>query len=232
MFRTHLLTLWRRLVSRDEERAAASMLGGDDRLVRLLARRRTRAEQLTVTLVPIALGLVGIALHTETAPVVLGAAALVAVALALMIVFSSIELRDRAQEIIAAGYERIPVRVVRDERRRLLSRKRRERFARSLESLLHDAQNWSRIMPSSRPPYGVRELRLVEREVYEVVSLLRSDSVHVPGVARTARLLTDGAASPLFGGDDEALRAELRRIRDLLDRPGQTADGREERLAA
>jgi hypothetical protein len=221
-----------RLLSRDEERAAASMLGSDDLLVRLLARRRRRAEQLVVTLVPIALGLIGIARDSESAPLVLGAAAVVAVGLALSIAFAGLQLRDRAQEVIAAGYERIPVRAVREERRRLLSRRTRESIARSLERLLHDAQNWGRILPSFRPPPGVRELRSVEQEVAEVASLLRSDPVHAPGVARTARFLSDGGTSPLFGGDPHQLRAELRRIRDLLDREGHGSTGDGEQLAA
>jgi hypothetical protein len=226
-----LVTRWHRLVSRDDERTAASMLGREDLLVRLLARRRTRFEQLVVTLVPLILGIVGIVLHTDRAPVVLGAAALVGLGLGLSLGLSALEIRDRAQELIAAGYERIPVRAVLDERRRLLSHRQRERFARSLERLLKDAQNWNRILPATRPPHGVRELRLAEHEVHDVVSLLRSDPVNVPGVARTARFLSDGATSPLFGGDDEALRAELRRIRDLLDRPDPTAET-DERLAA
>jgi hypothetical protein len=226
-----LFTRWRSLVSRDEERAAASMLGRDDALVRLLARRRTRLEQLAVTLVPVALGIAGIILHSERAPVVLVAATLVGVALVLSACFSGLEIRDRAQEVIAAGYERLPLRIVSDERLRLSSLRERERFARSLERLLKDAQDWNRILPATRPPHGVRELRFAEREVHEVASLLRADPIHVPGVARTARFLSDGASSPLFGGDDEALRTELRRIRDLLDRERPQAEP-DERLAA
>ena len=226
-----LFTRWRWLVSRDDERAAASMLGRDDLLVRLLARRRTRLEQLVVTLVPLALGILGVVRHADRAPFVLGAAALVALALVVAVGFSCLAIRDRAQEIIAAGYERVSVRVILEERRRLLSRRRREQFARSLERLLKDAQNWNRILPATRPPQGVRELRFAEHEVHEVATLLRADPVNVPGVARTARFLSDGAASPLFGGDDEALRAELRRIRDLLDRRGAPAES-DEQLAA
>jgi hypothetical protein len=188
-------------------------------------------EQLGVTLVPIAFGIAGILLHSTSAPVVLGAAALVALGFVVSVTFSGFEIRDRVQEVIAAGYERLPLRVVRDERLRLLSRRERERFARSLERLLKDAQNWNRILPATRPPHGVRELRFAEREVHEVASLLRSDPVHVPGVARTARFLSDGATSPLFGGDDEALRAELCRIRDLLEREHPPAQ-LDERLAA
>ena len=189
-------------------------------------------EQLAVTLVPISLGLVGTVRGIDRAPTVLGAAAIVALALALSLLLATLQLRDRAQEVIAAGYERVPVRVVREERRRLLARRTRESIARSLERLLSDAQNWSRILPSSRPPAGVRELRFAEQEVAEVASLLRADPVHVPGVARTARFLSDGATSPLFDGNVHELRAELCRIRDLLDQSGTTPSARDERLAA
>ena len=231
MRRTNLLTRGGPVAARPAAPTAASVLGRDDALVYLLARRRVRVDQLAVTLVPIALGIVGILRHSDSAPVVLGAAVLVAVGLVFSVAFSAFEIRDRAQEVIAAGYERLPLRVVRDERLRLASRRERERFARSLERLLKDAQNWYRILPATRPPHGVHELRFAEREVREVASLLRSDPVHVPGVARTARFLSDGAASPLFGGDDEALRDELRRIRDLLDRDHAQAEP-DERLAA
>jgi hypothetical protein len=142
-----------------------------------------------------------------------------------------LEIRDRAQEVIAGGYERLPIRAVLAERSRLLSHRRRERFARSLERLLKDAQSPNGILPATRPPSCVRELRFAEREVHEVASLLRADPVYVPGVARMARFLSDGAASPLFGDDDEALRAELVRIRDLLHRHSSTAAS-DERLAA
>src|SRR5262245_19845746 len=131
MHRTRLLTRCRALVSRDDERTAATMLGSDDMLVRLLARRRTRVEQLGVTLVPIALGIAGILLHSSSAPVVLVAAVLVALGFVASVAFSGFEIRDRAHEVIAAGYERLPLRVVRDERLRLLSHRERERFAKS-----------------------------------------------------------------------------------------------------
>ena len=231
MRRTTLLSRLRAVVSRDDERTAANVLGRDDTLVRLLVRRRARVDQLAVTLVPISLGIIGILRHSDNAPVVLGAAVLVALGLVFSVAFSAFEIRDRAQEVIAGGQERLPLRVVRDERLRLLSHRERERFARSLERLLKDAQNWNRILPATRPPDGVRELRFAEREVHEVAGLLRSDPVHVPGVARIARFLSDGGSSPLFGGDDEALRTELRRIRDLLDREDHAA-APDERLAA
>jgi hypothetical protein len=105
---------------------------------------------------------------------------------------------------------------VRNERRRLASRRERERFARSLESLLHDAERWYRILPAYRPPDGAQMLRYAAAEAREVVALLRSDAAHVRGVALTARLLMDGYRSPLYAGNAGRLREELNRIRYLL----------------
>ena len=62
----------------------------------------------------------------------------------------------------------------------------------------------------------VRCLRFVAAEISEIVTILRSSSVHVAGVARTMRLLDGGADSVLFSGDVERLRHELRGIRELL----------------
>ena len=221
-----------RLISREEERAAAKALGHDEELVRLFARRQIRIEQLAITSVPLALGLFGTVLGRESAPFVLSAAGLVALTLIASTLVTNLQLRNRAQELIATGYGEIGVRLVTDERRRLLSRKSRERLARSLERLLDDAQNWGKLLPASRPPAGVRALRYAPDEVREIATLLRADPVRVPGVARTTRLLSDGVDSPLYRGDVEDLRAELRRIRDLLALEHRAEDTREERVAA
>lgn len=220
-----------RLISGEEERAAAKALGRDEELVRLFARRRVRIEQFAVTSVPLALGLVGTVLGRESAPFVFGAAGLVALTLIASTFVANLQLRNRAQELIATGYGDIGVRLVTDERRRLLSRKWRERLARSLERLLDDAQNWGKLLPASRPPAGVRALRYAPGEVREIATLLRADPVRVAGIARTTRFLYE-LDSPLYRGDVDDLRAELRRIRDLLALEHRAEDTCEERGAA
>ena len=47
--------------------------------------------------------------------------------------------------------------------------------------------------------------------------LLRTEGVSARGVAR-AEQLVERAVSPLYGQDADALRAELRRVRDLLEK--------------
>jgi hypothetical protein len=57
--------------------------------------------------------------------------------------------REVSQELIAAGEDAaLSVEAVRHQRRRLSSRTERERFARSLDSLLRDAERWYRILPA------------------------------------------------------------------------------------
>jgi hypothetical protein len=54
-----------------------------------------------------------------------------------------------SQELIAAGEDAaLSVEAVRHQTRRLSSRTERERFARSLDSLLRDAERWYRILPA------------------------------------------------------------------------------------
>ena len=102
------------------------------------------------------------------------------------------------------------------ERRRLASRKERERLARSLEHALEEAWHWSPPL-SSRALPGVVCLRHATPEARAVIRCLRSERVSVRGVAMTARLLMDGLRSPLYSGDRLRLREELGRIRFALE---------------
>ena len=61
--------------------------------------------------------------------------------------------RDRVQDLIVDGSDRLVLPVVARERRRLASRKVRESFARSLERLLRDAQRWNEIFFLRRGRY-------------------------------------------------------------------------------
>ena len=128
------------------------------------------------------------------------------------------------QELIAAGFETRALPVLELERRRLGSRRERERLARSLEGYVRDAESWDDIWWSFRPVVEPRCLRVVASQARETAELLRSDRADVRGVAATARLLVDGTTSPLFLGDEELLRHELDRIRALLgaDDPGHS----------
>ena len=191
--------------------------------MRLLGLRRSLVLQVAVTALALALGILGLLGHVPLARFELGAAISVAVVLAGGVLFVRRHLRCQAQKLIASGYEGLGVRIVDEERQRLLSRSERERAARWLEGLLRDSQQ--RVTsPLARPLPEVRCLRFVATEISEIVTILRSSSVHVVGVARTMRLLDGGADSVLFSGDIERVRHELRRIRELLEPTPRFAD--------
>jgi hypothetical protein len=142
--------------------------------------------------------------------------------------------RERAQDLIAAGDDSVVLSVVARERRRLGSRKERERLAKSLEALHRDALRWNEILPQFRPPHGVVQLRYLPRELKALTTALRRDRVRVQGVALATRFLTDGYRSPLYGDELEPLREELNRIRFLLETGGDRTrdETRPERAAA
>lgn len=222
-FRDRLARLLRVAPGADEQ-AAAAALGNDHALARLLARRRALTCQILVTSIPLACASVGVMLHAGKASLVLAASGVVEVGLLVTVPYLRGRTRDVTQELIASGEDAaLALRPVQEEGRRLASRRERERFAQSLERLLHDAERWHRILPAYRPPDGTRFLRFAASEVREIVALLRSESAHLRGVALTARFLMDGYASPLYAGDPGRLQEELNRIRYLLAGPGERA---------
>jgi len=222
-----------RILSSDEEKRAASALGGEHPLVRSLARERVRAVQVAITLVPVLFGIAGVLRHDLRAPVVLGAAALVELALLATFLAVRGQAREHARELIAAGRERLPLHVVDRERRTLASSRTRRQLARSLERHLRDADRWESMFPRTRPLVDVRRLRFAKRETKDVVTRLRSQSASVRGVAAVFQLLTDSRSSPLFRGEEHELRVELARIAELLDPvPAHSESADDERLAA
>jgi hypothetical protein len=201
----------------EDESAATAALGPDHELARLLTRRRTLVRQLAITSLTLSAAALATVLHAGDAGIVLVAAAAVELVLAAAFLYCRSRTRDVSQELIAAGEDAaFSVRAVRREGRRLVSRRERERFAGSLEHMLHDSEYWHRIRPASRPLDGTQFLRFAASEAREVVALLRAEAVHVRGVALMARFLMDGVSSPLYAGDAARIREELRRIRYLL----------------
>ena len=222
-----------RFVSREDVAVAASVLGREDQLVRLLTLRRALAWQIVVSAVPVALGIAGVVRRVETAPRVLGAAGLVVFVLAAALLVVRTRLRGRARELIASGRTPPSVRAVWAEARRLRSQRHREAVARSLERFLDDAQRWNALLRASRPSQGVRCLRHTAPELREVAHRLRAETADPRGIALATRFVTDGASSPLYGGDTERLRAELVRLAEVLG-PARPESGAapHERVAA
>jgi hypothetical protein len=214
-------------------RVAESVLGRRHRLTRAVSNQHTLALQSLVATLAVAAGSLGLLLHVPHATLLLATSLAVGVAFLLMWTVARKIVRERAQDLIAAGHDSTVVSVVARERRRLASRKERERLARSLEELHRDALRWYEILPQFRPPYGVVQLRHAGRELEGLTRALRRERVRVQGVALTMRFLTDGYESPLYGNELGPLREELNRIRYLLEYDaGQSRDASPKRRVA
>ena len=128
--------------------------------------------------------------------------------------------RDCAIELVLEGRETIPIAAVQRQRGRLLSDQTRNGIAGNLADLIRQAGRRSRVQMRVTPlPFEPRVVRLVAGELRDVIGLLRADGVSARGVARAERLV-EHAVSPLYGQDVGALRAEVRRVRDLLENGG------------
>lgn len=206
-----------------DKRAAESVLGRSHGLTRAVSDQHTLATQTVVAVLAVAAGALGVFLHFHIAVLVLGAGVVVGAAFVLAWVVARKIARERAQDLIATGDDGVVLSVLARERRRLASRKERERLARSIEALHRDALRWHGILPQFRPLQGVTQLRYVGEEVEALASALRRERVRVQGVALTTRLLTDGYGSPLYADELGPLREELKRIRYLLESGDEVA---------
>ena len=200
-----------------DKRAAESLLGHGDRLTRAVSTQHTLALQSVVAALTVVAAALAVLLHLASAALVLGVCAAVALAFAVAWAVAHRRAHERAQDLIAAGRDGVDLSVVAHERRRLASRRRRERLARSLEAFHRDALRWYETPASLRPLHGVVQLRYLGKELVAMTKALRRDRVHVQGVALAERLLSDGYASPLYGNEVGPLRDELNRIRYLLE---------------
>ena len=126
--------------------------------------------------------------------------------------------RQSALDVIIAGYEDLPLDELEPVRQRLQDPRRRAQVASSLERCLQSAERWHRTAPQFRPIANVRLLLPLRDDVREIQRLLcQGDLPRVRGVALCEWLLTDGATSPLYQSDADAVRRELGRIRFALD---------------
>jgi len=200
-----------------DKRAAERLLGHRHKLTRALATEHSLAVQSLVAVIAVVVSGIGVVLGVGGASLVAVAAAIVGAAFVLGWSITLHMVRERAQDLIAISDEGVLVPVVARERRRLGSRKERERLAKSLEGYVRDATRWTRIDPRSRPPIGVRCLLLARREARDVTMLVRGEAPSLRGVVALLRFLTDGQHSSLFAGDVPRLRWELARIAALLE---------------
>lgn len=125
--------------------------------------------------------------------------------------------RDCAIDLILEGHETVPITAVQHQRRRLLSPRTRTTLARNFEDMIEQASKPAQLqMRGARPLSDLGIVAKATPDLHELVGLLHGDHVSARGVARAERLITDGA-SPLYGHNVSALRAELHRVHfDLL----------------
>lgn len=197
--------------------AAEALLGVAHPLVGLLRRSQTTVERM---LAVAAVQLVACILLYGGVPSALPlaiAAAVVQIALGLRLAVLRQSRRDLCLELIIGGVSRLPLGAVEREWRRLEDPRHLARLARSLRDVVDLAGRPLARIPSSRPLFDVRVVRLVRPQLLELAGLLATNAPPLPGVALVQRLMTS-AVSPLYGADVEPLRQELRRARYLLTR--------------
>jgi hypothetical protein len=120
-----------------------------------------------------------------------------------------------ALDLIVDGQQWLPVRGMVRERDHVADIRSRARLARSYERIFEDGLGLRRSAPGPLPMVRPGIAARVLRELAAVAALLRAGDPGLRGVALAERLLIDGA-SPLYGDDVAALRAELCRARSLL----------------
>ena len=145
------------------------------------------------------------------------ASAIVAAVLVLAFVVVRAHRRELARELIAAGRDDLPVPAVRDERRRLESRRNQLQLAGALDRIVERAETLAR--PWSSPGYAdARSVRATRNEITSLAELLRSSAKPcAQATAQIHRLITDGPRSPLYASEPVLLEQELGRIRYLLE---------------
>src|SRR5262249_25072018 len=124
--------------------------------------------------------------------------------------------RDHAIDLILDGHESLPIAVVAEQCSRLASTRTRRALACRYVEMVDLATHHHRPLPAGAVPlYHLPVVVKATAELLEIVRLLQSPQVPIRGVARAERVIAN-AASPLYGWDSRALRAELRQVADLL----------------
>jgi hypothetical protein len=125
--------------------------------------------------------------------------------------------RDQAIKLILSGYQNVPIEAIQAQRSRLVSARRRETLARRFERIAEQASNGSTWRArASVPLLEPGPITDTTDDLLALAQALNTAAVTAQGVARAERLISD-TASPFYGEDAIAFRAELRRIRyDLV----------------
>jgi hypothetical protein len=123
--------------------------------------------------------------------------------------------RDRATDLIADD-EAVPIAIVQRQRQRLLTRRRRETLARTLNTMVRQATTPPDIRTAgTRPLFDPILIASVSGDLRAVIARLQTEQPYARGVALTEQLITDGG-SPLYGHNERRLREEIHRVRYAL----------------
>jgi hypothetical protein len=191
------------------------VLGADDPLARTAALAHAVTRQVVATSGALALGVLAVAEGSSWAWRLFGAACIVEMTLLGIAVSVRQVRREHVLQLIASGFARLPLEEVSREAERLANPRRAQRLAARLERVFQDAGRWDEFAIASRPPAGIRTLCLFGPEVDAILELLR-DRPGLPGLASLELMLIGTPGSALYAGDENALREQLSRIRQLL----------------
>ena len=198
---------------------AAALLGPEHPLVQASDLLQRIARQCVVVAAVLVAAIAAcVAGYGWAWTLILGAGVVLSILALLAVGFQQCK-HDHAIDLILKGYQNFPIAAVQDQRRRLLSARTRLRLARSLIQTVNEVSQRPRWQARGRTPlFHPETIAETIDELLEVEHALSTDEVSAQGIARAERLITDGA-SPFYGHDSIALRAELHRIRhDLLAR--------------
>ena len=198
-------------------RPARAVLGPDHPLTRATAMLERLRTQSAVAAAILLLGIAAATQGDPWAPAVAVSAAIVQIGFGIAAAAVHQRKRDAAIQIIADGGEAMHIAAVQQARERLSSARARRRLADAVDSMTEHATNPPKLcLRGARPLYTTKVVAAVAADLDEISRLLRSGRATIRGVARTERLVTNGA-SPLYGHEPNALREELHRIRRVMN---------------
>lgn len=193
------------------------MLGSEHPFVRASETFRSVVGQSAAVAAVLGAGIAARVANASWSWPLVGAAAIVLVALLIVLAAVRQRVRDEAIDLLLTGYQNAPIGAVQTERRRLVSRRTRQALGMSYVTIARQARPAAGlVVAGARPLFQRRIVRGVIEELLAIGRALQDDRVAAPAVARAERLITDGTSN-LYGSDQRSLKAELDRILDDLE---------------
>jgi hypothetical protein len=169
----------------------------------------------------------GLTRHTLTRALPLEVCGVVVEALLALILIGEITTRRRAARDLIIEQSVDGLAEIREEARRLQSRRYTHKLAARLERALNDALHLHRMPVASRPPPTAANLVRHRRALDAIVSALRSENASLRSIALTDRLLDGGYTARIYTLPAPQLAEEISRIHMVLalDSPGGLGSG-------